>query len=46
MDPWLESHWGGVHLRFIAELQSQLVPQLPADLFAEVKETVYVLDPA
>jgi hypothetical protein len=43
MDPWLESSWGDVHHEMITELRRQAVPQLPADLFAVVEETVYVV---
>jgi len=44
MDPWLEKSWGGIHARLITDLQRQIAPQLPDQLYAEIEETVYVLD--
>ncbi len=44
MDPWLEKSWGGIHARLITDFQRQIAPQLPNQLYAEIEETVYVLD--
>ncbi len=45
MDPWLERHWESVHFTYVQECRRQLVDQLPDGLFAEVEETVYIVDP-
>ncbi len=44
MDPWLEPVWESVHTRLIVSLANQIGPGLPAGLFAEVEETVVVLE--
>jgi hypothetical protein len=44
MDPWLESHWNGVHPTIIISLRRQAFLQLPEGLYAEVEENVYVVD--
>lgn len=44
MDPWLEAHWNGVHLTFIGDLADQLTAALPAGLYADVEEHLYVID--
>ena len=44
MDPWLEGFWESIHFTYVQECRRQLVGQLPDGLFAEVEETVYVVD--
>ena len=43
MDPWLESHWGGVHHVLINDLADQLSASLPPGLYVEVEEDLYVV---
>lgn len=40
MDPYLQSHWSGVHTRLIAYAADAIQPQLPGDLVARVEENV------
>jgi hypothetical protein len=42
MDPYLERHWPGVHLSFVAISQESLNRSLPDDLVARIDERVYV----
>ncbi len=42
MDPFLELHWGDVHLTLIHHLRKQLQSNLPDDLRARVEERVFV----
>ena len=42
MDPFLEKHWGDVHLRLMIGASDALQPELPADLVARAEERVYV----
>ena len=42
MDPWLESRWGSFHTRFLVYLCDTLGQTLPAGLWAEVEEQVWV----
>jgi len=47
MDPWLEDPllWPGVHHALITYARDQLVRKLPAPLYVEIGERVYVEDP-
>jgi hypothetical protein len=45
MDPYLESHWGDVHARFVTYTGDQLQPQLPRDLRARLEERIVVTPP-
>lgn len=47
MDPWLEDAvlWPGVHHALITYARDQLVRRLPAPLYVEIGERVYVEDP-
>jgi hypothetical protein len=42
MDPFLEQHWGDVHLRLILYSCDALQPRLPGDLRARAEERVFV----
>ncbi len=42
MDPYLERHWGDVHLNLIASAQGMLNERLPRDLRARAQERVLV----
>ena len=42
MDPWMQRHWPTFHMRFIAEAQERLNPQLPADLRADGEARTFV----
>ena len=44
MDPWLETVWEAVHTRLMVSLANQIGAALPPGLFAEVEETVVVLE--
>ncbi len=46
MDPYLESHWGDVHHRFVTYSCDQIQSQLPADLRARVEERVSIESPS
>lgn len=42
MDPWLESHWGDVHSRFIIYIQDELEPALPDNLYVRAQTRVVI----
>lgn len=42
MDPYLEKHWGDVHLSLIIYARDRLQPLLPTDLRARVQERILV----
>ena len=42
MDPYLETHWEGVHQRLIVYACDSLQPRLPDDLRARLEERVFV----
>ena len=46
MDPYLETHWGDVHQRFVIYASDLIQPQLPADLRARVEERVSIESPS
>src|SRR5205807_491439 len=42
MDPYLESHWGGVHQMLIVYAHDQLQERLPVGLRARLGERVFI----
>src|SRR5262245_61672329 len=42
MDPYLEQHWGDVHLNLISIAEGMLNEQLPRDLRARAQERILV----
>lgn len=44
MDPYLERYWESIHHSYVQYSRDQLTEQLPAGLFADVEDTLYVMD--
>jgi hypothetical protein len=42
MDPYLEARWGDMHASLTSYAREQIVPQLPADLYALIEEYLAV----